>query len=92
MNIKYYCQYCGAGFGNPEDCQHHEETDHIHTISILGDKFGGALGKQDRGLSEDGQYYPTVVYIYLSNGEVGEFWLHDVKNRLKDFPDVRRRP
>lgn len=49
MYITYHCQYCGKSFSDPVKCREHEEDDHIHTISILGDQFGGAWGTTFQG-------------------------------------------
>lgn len=90
MDVTYHCQYCEKSFSDPRECRKHEEDDHIHTISILGDYFGGSWGTPFRGMTKDQQqYYPTVVYMVLSNGEVAQYVLRDVKNKLKDFPDAR---
>ena len=60
------------------------------TPSTSWETIDGSWGTPFRGMTKDQQqYYPTVVYMALSNGEVAQYVLRDVKNKLKDFPDAR---
>lgn len=86
MRTVYKCDLCGRVFSTPEEAEEHENHGHLKPVKILKSQSNWAYNNQQSAKCP-GKFNPNVIFVQLSDGEVGRYGLMDVKDNLSDFFD-----